>query len=484
MPNLMEMLRMANMFNPQSMNEPVINNPEFMMPTNRQSFENISFGSPELPNVQSMNQPMNQPMNPDIGSRMQELYNPSTVAGDRFEGLIDAYPERNEPGMLRKIASIGLASLSDLFGKGQGQQTFNDMMYPGFERKLTDWKTKIGPAQQAANLERQENVNTRTLAHQTVSNEIRAKSEEEKVRKNEADQKLKQQRADVYEFKAKNPHLKLTSAKGGNIMAFNSLTGETTDTGISSGSLSDSDKITLMGEQALERVSAQGEEARKTEGLRQEGRESISETRGWKVGTIPDPNDPSKQLGVQYNEITGEVKPIKIEGQNISSITKPGTTTTPQNISLQNIQSKTQETLQALDELLDEKGKLKNEIKTSIGGSRLFGLQHLPATEARAGDAKIKRLKSMLIVDLIGEMKAQSKTGATGFGQLNMKELAVLENAASKLDPALDEATFETELNRIREKLKKVLQPSDGLNPTVTPKKPTAAELIRKYGGQ
>lgn len=269
MPDLMQMLRMANMFSPEMMGQPPqLSTPEFMAPT-VQPMNNISFGpTPDL--AQSM---MNQPMESDIASRMQQLYNPSTVAGDRFEGLIDAYPQREEPGMLRKIASIGLASLSDLFGKGQGQEVFQGMMYPKFEQKLSDWKNKIGPAQQAANLERQENVNTRTLAHQTVSNEIRAKSEADKVAKNEADQKIRQQRADVYEFKAKNPHMRLMTTKGGNIMAYNPLTGQTMDTGVPSGSLSETDKINLIQQDMLERIEKTGDETRETEGVRQVNRE-------------------------------------------------------------------------------------------------------------------------------------------------------------------------------------------------------------------
>lgn len=139
------------------------------------------------------------------------------------------------------------------------------------------------------------------------------------------------------------------------------------------------------------------------------------------------------------------------------------------------VQDTARDTLDALGELLDPNGKLRPEIKGAVGGSRAFGLQFLPATQTRAADASIKRLKSMLVVDLIGEMKAQSKSGATGFGQLNMKELGVLENAASKLDPSLDEGTFEAELNRIKERLQKIVGNSSSMS---------AADLIKKYGGK
>jgi hypothetical protein len=39
--------------------------------------------------------------------------------------------------------------------------------------------------------------------------------------------------------------------------------------------------------------------------------------------------------------------------------------------------------------------------------------------KATAAKAALDNLKSRLVIDLIGEMKSQSKTGATGFGQLN-----------------------------------------------------------------
>lgn len=340
MPNLMEMLRMSNIFGPQSQipsESPPMMNTEFMVPT-RQPFENISFGP-------SQSMEMNQPMiNPeyDVSSRMRDLYNPSTGASDRFEGMIDAYPERPEnQGMLRKIASVGLASLSDLFGNRQGQQTFNEMMYPGHEQKLTDWKTKIGPTQSAANLERQENVNARTLAHQTVTNEIRSRAEDERVKKNERDAQIKQQRADIYDFKTRNPHMKLMTTKGGNVTAYNPLTGQTVDTGIPSGSLSDIDKLSLTQENVLERIGATGEETRTTEKLRQEGRErniALSGEESRKTKSTPSISNtttkselPTQTKVRQFNkasEIANSdpdlAKFIKLGTNNTFEITKPG----------------------------------------------------------------------------------------------------------------------------------------------------------------
>ena len=61
-------------------------------------------------------------------------------------------------------------------------------------------------------------------------------------------------------------------------------------------------------------------------------------------------------------------------------------------------------------------------LKRFIGGS----------AEADA-EASLSRLGSRLIVDLIAEMKSQSHTGATGFGQLSDQERLVLREAAGRL---------------------------------------------------
>ena len=56
-----------------------------------------------------------------------------------------------------------------------------------------------------------------------------------------------------------------------------------------------------------------------------------------------------------------------------------------------------------------------------------------------------------MVVDLIAKMKAQSKTGATGFGQLNIWEGRVLQNAAAQLQQSQTEQAFRNALREIRQ---------------------------------
>jgi len=70
---------------------------------------------------------------------------------------------------------------------------------------------------------------------------------------------IQSQRAAIYDWKAKNPNMRIMAIKGGNLIAINPQTGESHDLGISSGSLSDEDRLELTQENTLGRITKQGE---------------------------------------------------------------------------------------------------------------------------------------------------------------------------------------------------------------------------------
>jgi len=193
----------------------------------------------------------------DIASRMTKMYTPETQATDRFNRMIDEAPVRNKPGMLRKIASI-------VAGTVGGPEMFDMSMYGNFNREMEDWKAKTGPAQQAATLERQSNVNERTLAYQTIAAELREQAQQAKEANDSKRTQIAQQRADVYEYRAKNPNMKFDFS-GPTVKVADPTTGKIADTGIPTGNLSDADKLALGQEQALKRISATGAERRTTQ---------------------------------------------------------------------------------------------------------------------------------------------------------------------------------------------------------------------------
>lgn len=86
------------------------------------------------------------------------------------------------------------------------------------------------------------------------------------------DTNIKQQRANVYEFKAKHPEMKIMIPKGGNIVAIDPITGKSMDLGIDSGTLTDKEKIELTQEGSLAKIQESGRQQRDTENTRQGNR--------------------------------------------------------------------------------------------------------------------------------------------------------------------------------------------------------------------
>lgn len=133
--------------------------------------------------------------------------------------------------------------------------------------------------------------------------------------------------------KLENPNLVWKSIPGGNIVGFDPTgDGDVVDTGISSGLLTDKDKLEINQKNRLGVVAAQGEEARRTEDVRQTGRVDLENTRqgnrqkilefkknnpGWRIVASRggnyfgiNPNDPTEVLdtGVSTGTITDAEK--------------------------------------------------------------------------------------------------------------------------------------------------------------------------------
>jgi phage-related protein len=76
----------------------------------------------------------------------------------------------------------------------------------------------------------------------------------------------------------------------------------------------------------------------------------------------------------------------------------------------------------------------KNLIKPTTTG--LTGkVLAIGSTEARVLDNNNQRIKANTVFEELLNLKSQSKTGATGFGALNLEELKTIQNKAATLDP-------------------------------------------------
>jgi hypothetical protein len=79
---------------------------------------------------------------------------------------------------------------------------------------------------------------------------------------------------------------------------------------------------------------------------------------------------------------------------------------------------------------------LYQENPNIAGGWGATILGGVPNTEAKSLKNLNDAIKAAFSVTEIEKLKAQSKTGATGFGSLAVKELETIQNAATALDPA------------------------------------------------
>jgi hypothetical protein len=106
------------------------------------------------------------------------------------------------------------------------------------------------------------------------------------------------------------------------------------------------------------------------------------------------------------------------------------------------------------------------EPQLTSGAKAIFGAYtpvgaraYIPGPAATDANAALSQVLGQQIVKLIADMKAQSKTGATGFGQLSLRELDVLQSAATQLTQRLSEPAALRELKTLYDSLQKIMQP-------------------------
>lgn len=87
------------------------------------------------------------------------------------------------------------------------------------------------------------------------------------------------QRASIADFRAKNPGLKVLTPKGGNIQFMNPISGEVTDSGIPTGTMSEDELQEMRGSQAMEQINRRGEISTEQIGQRgEEQRKTLGQT--------------------------------------------------------------------------------------------------------------------------------------------------------------------------------------------------------------
>jgi len=272
-----------------------------------------------------------------VQMRMSQLYHPEHTAIDAYNGMFQSFPQRPQPSRLQRIfaglasgagaapvAVVGGQPIGGISNPQVGNAAAEDILYGDYNRKINDFETKAKFLEPAMQAERYQNANMQSMANNELQREMQAanlrlgeRKQAEVERKNQTEEQIKQQRANIYQFKAMNPGMKVITPRGGNVQLYNPATGETQDTGISSGILSDMDKINLQAEQQINAINAHGAQTRKTLGMRQSGDNTV----------MTDQNGNA----VIVNKPSGVSKPVTTPSGDNTQLTRPVTPSTHQN---------------------------------------------------------------------------------------------------------------------------------------------------------
>jgi hypothetical protein len=145
-----------------------------------------------------------------------------------------------------------------------------------------------------------------------------------------------------------------------------------------------------------------------------------------------------------------------------------------------------QDTIDVLKQLADFDAQGNVTLKpgaANLFGARIPGASFIPGSDTATAEGALNRLRSRTIVDLLNEMKSQSRTGATGFGAMNEREFGVLEGGASQLGSSLiSDERAASELKRIYDIANQVL--TGGGAPTPPPGSDVDALLDELLRGQ
>jgi hypothetical protein len=313
-------------------------------------FSNINFFQPPPTDDQQPDQQV------DIPTRMAQLYQPHNELQNRLTAAIDQMPNRAnyEPSGFRKFAAA-LAGLGA--GGAQGMEygrpvgiTNNPMQQLAIQRSITDdpfnqamgdWTNRLKPLEYNANLERESNVNQRQLANETIAREIqnaqelnrekRTKLEEKKIENkrisDEANLKIRQQRADAYEFKATHPNWIAVKSRGGNVHFVNPQNpSQSADTGIPTGQLSDYDKIHMNFNDSVTLENLKEQNREHLEGVRIQGREEVNANKPVKPPVVKPPNTGTTTTTTTSRPrtgISGFFNPGSDTTRIVTKITKP-----------------------------------------------------------------------------------------------------------------------------------------------------------------
>jgi hypothetical protein len=206
--------------------------------------------------------------------------------------------------------------------------------------------------------------------------------------------------------------------------------------------------------------------------------EAEARAAGTRAGNPPKVAD---DISAQLREIQLQAAKDKLESGQLATKTAQETRERQRQGTLKQVST----TLGEVDRLLTPTGELTPAARAIVGGSRLMFRQAVPGSPELNTQASLDRIKSRLVTDLMQEMKQQSRTGATGFGQLSERELDLLERASSRLTPWQSEEAFKQALLEVKGLMQKSLDEANAAGQgRIAPAKPQPSPetgVVRRY---
>lgn len=125
------------------------------------------------------------------------------------------------------------------------------------------------------------------------------------------------------------------------------------------------------------------------------------------------------------------------------------------------------QTLNAMKDLVTVDPNTGQVTGLTAGAASLYGSNILDralsfkfGSAGATARAALNMVTGQQVLDMLKTMKEQSKTGATGFGQLSVRELGVLESAATMLKGEISQPRAAMLLKDIYDRLQKIVQPA------------------------
>jgi len=132
--------------------------------------------------------------------------------------------------------------------------------------------------------------------------------------------------------------------------------------------------------------------------------------------------------------------------------------------------------VRSIRKLITETSDLVGTYTTGLTGKVLaYG-----STPARSLENKNERIRANAVFEELLKLKSQSKTGATGFGALNLEELRTIQNKAGNLDPV--SPSYKKDLQDIDDyfaKIENTLSEKSGRVEEILGKKPTPTPVSK-----